>query len=428
MDWMTPLLDILTIAGLSILHISFITRFAGAEPKLWHYFTYFILLCLLQIILIRLSLSGICSAALELAALYGISRSVLKNVPSVSAVSSMLAVYISQLSFGITNSIEELILPAFLGGILLYLLLLLAVLASFGLCACCYMLIFKFLPPKKGEPMPCIHLLLLPGLFFFSTELYIIQTAYSTISYKSTPEKAPALLLLQTLGLTAMLCTLYAYQRLYAGFQAQAETASLLQAASAQRTYVTEARMRCEKTKAFRHDIKNHLSVLEGLLSTGRIEHALHYLKKIEDTSSSLSFLCQTGNPVIDILLAGKLESAEADGINTEVSLILPKNCGIDDFDLCTIFANALDNAINACRLADSEKSIHIRGECQGGFYMLEFENTCLPGPLPPMGTGLSNINTAARKYHGAMQTEKTADTFQLNILLSIQPGSISIP
>ena len=35
--------------------------------------------------------------------------------------------------------------------------------------------------------------------------------------------------------------------------------------------------------------------------------------------------------------------------------------CGIDEVDLCVIFANALDNAIAACRSAAGERSIRIK-------------------------------------------------------------------
>lgn len=60
---------------------------------------------------------------------------------------------------------------------------------------------------------------------------------------------------------------------------------------------------------------------------------------------------------------------------------------------------------------------------------MLRFENTCSDEPLPPAGTGLSNIQSVADKYHGAMLTEKTGRHFSLHVLLniSLHPESISL-
>ena len=193
------------------------------------------------------------------------------------------------------------------------------------------------------------------------------------------------------------------------------------QATQAQKNYIAEAQMRYEQTKAFRHDIANHLSVLNGLLNHGELDESKAYLNKLKTVSTSLSFPYQTGNPVVDILLSGKLGLAKE--ITTEISLLLPRPCGIEDFDLCVIFANALDNAINACRLTEGVKSIRISGERQGDFYMLAFENTCLDEPLPPAGIGLSNIKSVAEKYDGAMLTEKVGQRFFLNVLLNISTG-----
>ena len=121
---------------------------------------------------------------------------------------------------------------------------------------------------------------------------------------------------------------------------------------------------------------------------------------------------------MVDILLGEKLGLAKE--IAAEVSLVLPKPCGIDDFDLCVLFANALDNAIAACRANDRAKAIRIGGKRQGDFYMLTFENTCSDKPMPPAGTGLSNIKAVAEKYHGAMMTEKNGQQFYLSVLLNI--------
>ena len=71
-----------------------------------------------------------------------------------------------------------------------------------------------------------------------------------------------------------------------------------------------------------------------------------------------MSFPYQTGNPVVDILPREKLGLAKE--IAAEVSLVLPKSCGIDDFDLCVLFANALDNAIAACRSNDGAKVVRV--------------------------------------------------------------------
>ncbi len=421
MDYFSLFLDGLCLAGQGVMHVVFAGRLTGKKPQIWHFAVYLFLLCVIELLSRRFAVPGILAIGAELLALYGMSHLILKNRPSVSWAAAIFAVYISQFSFGIINSVETVWFPHAAGTFLLYPLVFLATLAAFAVSACCYAAVLKCLSFAVGDGTPYVGVLLFPGVFFFATEWYILQTSYSSLHLSpGEAGKHGALLLLQVLGLGALLCTLYAYQRLRDSLQAQAALQSLTQTARAQKVYVTEAQMRYERTKAFRHDVRNHLSALRGLLDSGNLDEGKAYLQKLEAVSDALSFPCQTGNPVVDILLGEKLGLAEAGGIAAEVSLFLPRPCRINDLDLCVIFANALDNAVAACCAAEGAKSIRVTGEHQGDFYLLAFENTCPDGPLPPEGTGLSNIRTAAEKYRGAVLTEKTGCRFSLHVLLKI--------
>ena len=464
MNYLTLFLNLFTLTMQGMMHLIFIGRLTGKTLKYRYFAAYLVLLNLMELVFSAFSVPAILAIGAELLMLYTIHRFLSKNHPMISLTASVLALYITQLSFGMMNAIEVIILPYFLGKTtLLYLLIFLSAILTCVLCFCCYHFLVKNLSLNE-EDIPYIELLLFPVLFFFFIELYILQTAYSIVpvhildSFTHTG-KHFLLLVMQALGLAALFCTQYAWQRTCRSFQTQAALASLTQAAQAQKTYIAEAQMRDEQTRAFRHDIRNHLSVLHGLLNTENLEAAQSYLQKLENISSFLSFPCPTGNPTIDILLSEKLERAKNCGISTDISLLLPANDVIDDFDLCIIFSNALDNAINACLsilsinsktsepspflhakppfsaddqtafLTDDQTAhknseqpfIHILGEQQGDFYRLEFTNTCFADPIPPMGIGLKNIQAAALKYHGAMQTEKKGHCFCLHVLLNIR-------
>lgn len=429
MDYFSLCLDGLCLLGQCVMHIAFVSRLTGKKQKMWHFVIYFFLLCTIQWFFTTFDFHDVLPIGAELLVLYSVSRLALRNRQSVSWTAAILAVYICQLSFGIVNSVEAMLFPGMVGKPLLYLLCLLATLTVFAICACCCGAVLKFLSLTEDRQMPYGGLLLFPGLFFFAAELYILQTSYSVLPASISLGEAGkhgALFVMQILGLAALLCTLYAYQHICHSFQTQAALQSLEQATQAQKNYIAEAQRRYEQTKAFRHDIANHLSVLDGLLNSKKLDESKAYLQKLKMASTSLSFPYQTGNPVVDILLSEKLGLAKE--ITAEVTLLLPRPCGIDDFDLCVIFANALDNAINACQSAKGTKLIRIHGERQGDFYMLAFENTCSDEPLPPAGTGLSNIKSVAEKYHGATLTEKVRQRFSLNVLLniSLHPENIS--
>lgn len=423
MEYFSLCLDGFNLAGQGVLHIAFAGRLTGKKRRPWHFAAYVLSLCAIELISRRLALGGVLPLGWGVLALYGMTRFGLGNGRPVSWLAAVLAFYISQLSFGVINSVQAVAFPRLIGSPLLYPLLVAAQLVFFALCACCFAAVRRLLRWTEDSPARYIGLLLLPTLFFFAAQLYILHTAYRSIAASLPPEEAGrhgGLLILQVMGLAALLCSLYAFRQLCRGFQAQAQLQSLTQAARAQRVYIAEAQTRYEQTRAFRHDVKNHLSVLAGLLDGGRLDEGRAYLKKLESVSDSLSFPCRTGNPVVDILLGEKLGLAAAGGISAQVSLLLPQPCGIDDLDLCVIFANALDNAISACRSGQGPQSIHVSGRRQGDFYMLTFENTCDHSPLPPAGTGLSNIRSVAEKYHGAVLAEKADRRFSLNVLLNI--------
>lgn len=417
MDWFTICLNGLSLAAQSLLHMAFLCRLTGRRARAWHFALYLALLCGVEAVSSAAGWGTPAAMAAALAVLYGMSRLALHNRPAPSCTAAVLSVYIFQMATGMVNSLEAAVFPRVPKGLPLYGLIVLAVLASLGLCGACYGLVLRLLPLE--EDGPCLGLLPLPGLFFFAVELYILETAYGRMSVSPEPPgRHLALLALQVLGLGALLCTLYAYRRACRGVRAQAELDSLSQSVQAQRTYVAEARARYEKTRSFRHDLQNHLSVLGGLLSAGRTEEARRYLGKLEAASGALAPPCRTGDAAVDALLGEKLALAEARGIPADVSLRLPEDGALDSLDLCVIFANALDNALQAC--GEAEPFLRVRGERQGDFYRLEFENSCAAGPPPKPGTGLRNIRAAAEKYGGAAAYEKAGGRFRLDVLLNI--------
>lgn len=424
-NWTECFLTWIPLLTQSVMQLAFVRCLAGKRLHFWYGAGYLLLICILQVSAAPYLLC-IIGASLGL---YVLARSALRMGRAVSGVAALLAVYIPQLSFGMVNSLEAMLFPAFMGQKILFLLLVLATLIALGLCGICYWLLLGKLS-QGAAFQPDLWLLLLPGLFLFAAELYILQTSYAAISSSGPAELVKHLLLflIQALGLGVLFCTLYAYQRVCAGLKTQQALSALTQAAQAQKNYVAEASLRYEKTRGFRHDVKNHLSVLDGLLQAGETAAARAYLDKLDAAASALSFSVQTGAAAVDTLLGEKLALARECSIASNVSLVLPQDCVVDVLDWCVLFANALDNAIQAALLVEEGRTLSLCGEQQGDFYRLSIENTCLPGPMPSMGVGLSNIKAVAEKYHGAMLIEKEGAHFRLHVLLNIseQPDDSS--
>ena len=212
MDYFALFLDSLCLlVGHGVMHMVFIGRLTGKKLKRRYFAAYLLLLAALQLVSVRLSLSGTLSVAAGVLELYAVSRLGMGNQPSVSWLAAVLAYYVSQLSFGIINSVEAALFPQFVGSPLLYLLLLAAQVLFLALCVGCYYAVLRFLAWTEDSQTPYAGLLLFPVLFFFAAELYILQTAYSFFAPIVSLEevgKHSTLLLLQVMGLAALLCTL----------------------------------------------------------------------------------------------------------------------------------------------------------------------------------------------------------------------------
>ena len=137
---------------------------------------------------------------------------------------------------------------------------------------------------------------------------------------------------------------------------------------------------------------------------------------------------------MIDGLLSEKMRRASEADIAMSVAVDLRNSGNISDMDLCTIFGNALDNAIEASlKVKDSSlRSIMVRCQDQAGSMVLSVQNY-FEGSLrrvgqeiatsksePGHGMGLSGIRRAAEKYGGIMTS--TTDEYHNFILTVLIP------
>ena len=112
-----------------------------------------------------------------------------------------------------------------------------------------------------------------------------------------------------------------------------------------------------------RHDMKNHIIALGGLLENKEWEKMRSYLKNMEEGAGIRTGEEVTGNQVVDALLEQKRKAAEEKNILWECDVQVPKSRCISEFDLCVLFGNILDNALEACeRLPYSEATDRKRG------------------------------------------------------------------
>lgn len=294
------------------------------------------------------------------------------------------------LCFGIVNSLTGLLYswrPDFFHGTAGIAVMLGSEAASLLLAGFCYYMVYRYFSYYTAAEMQQMFLVFIPILMIFIMSEYINTIAFE-YGYELIGEEEPymylfnhwQLLVMQFFGLLSVFCILFSYKKLQQNFRLSTELSLLEQEEHFLNQYVEEAKTRYDETKSFRHDIRNHITVVKNLLQSGNVEEAVTYMEDMDDMAEKMSFPCSTNNPVADILMGNKLGIAQSMGIDVDCSLLLPYPCDLKDIDICIVLSNALDNAIQAVKSPDAgiERFIHVSGRIQGDFLMIEVENASM--------------------------------------------------
>lgn len=195
--------------------------------------------------------------------------------------------------------------------------------------------------------------------------------------------------------------------------------------------------------RSIKHDMKNSLGIVRGLIAEGVIENRefQDYLTDMQQTLEKFEFQFQTGNHVADTLLNMKYHEMIWGMPNLQLdadNLMFGPDLKIHSYDLGIILGNALDNAIEACRRAkehnpQTELFIRLSSFRKGKMIFLEVANSFdgkiirKPNSEFPVtnkadrsfhGMGLNNIKSTAEKYWGAMDWKVENTVFTLTVML----------
>ena len=188
-----------------------------------------------------------------------------------------------------------------------------------------------------------------------------------------------------------------------------------------------------EKTAIHRHDLRHHLSMVENLLSTGKPEQSLAYIRRVIDETEAIAPVRYCENELVNLLISHFKRKAEQAGIGVSVKAVLPNNLAIPDTELCVMLANALENAIHAVsRLPESaEKRIDMVFDIKQNNLLIEIRNpycaeiTMRDGlPEAPDGErryGCRSIQSIVQRRNGNCIFDAANGVFVLRIAIPLE-------
>ena len=178
------------------------------------------------------------------------------------------------------------------------------------------------------------------------------------------------------------------------------------------------------------HDLKHQIAVVRAERNSDKREQ---YLQEMENDIKMYEAQNKTGNKVLDTILTGKHLYC----VQHEINFTCVADGMLLDFmnlmDICTIFGNALDNAIECVeKIGDkSKRLIRTAVYSQSKFLIIRFENyteleLTTKDSLPITtkkdrqyhGYGLKSIRSTVEKYGGSMTVNVKDNWFILRLLI----------
>lgn len=132
-----------------------------------------------------------------------------------------------------------------------------------------------------------------------------------------------------------------------------------------------------EETRQARHDMRHHLNQLSALAEQEDLEKIKAYLDSAASKVPSLEMhLCE--NRAIDGVLGYYCTLAKREKIPFSAQIDLPEKLPVDEFDLCLVMSNLLENALEASlRTTPSRQRIKVISYLYANsFALIQVENT----------------------------------------------------
>ena len=253
--------------------------------------------------------------------------------------------------------------------------------------------------------------------------------SYATLYIcRREPESQILPLLFSTLIILILLC-ISLYDKFLilieenANYKMQAEINRL------QKDYALQIDENLKILRSVRHDIKNHLIIIDGYAAQKKFEKIHEYISRIGDRFKDTAPI-QTSSTVVSAILNEKSALAQQKNISCEITCNFP-SLKIDDFTMITILGNLLDNAITAASkcsdgwikadlqqedsilviTVDNSHAERIR-EKDGVFTSTKTDNADIHG------IGIKNVRKAVNDLRGQIEITYTENTFHVCIML----------
>ena len=189
-----------------------------------------------------------------------------------------------------------------------------------------------------------------------------------------------------------------------------------------------------EEILILRHDFRNGIDCLCGMVEQGDCSGALEYAKQFKERKvNTILSQVQCSSTMLNAVVNAKFNDAQSKGIDTSLRLVVQIPHDLE-FDLSIMLSNLLDNAIEACEKNPSNAQILLTISEEAGYYRIVVRNTIAASVLKKNqelktekadkklhGWGLRSVTDLVSKRNGLIDFYEKEGMFYVDILLPIE-------
>lgn len=273
------------------------------------------------------------------------------------------------------------------------------------------------------------------GWFGFCT----IPVSYYGLIYLTTMHNVSNVTTKSTLVIIALalILTLSAYVMILQFFKQtreqlilQAEQHLLQMQVETAKVHLEKLKESQDKTMIYRHDMRHHLNLINSFLMDNNKVAAQKYITEVEKGIESIVVEKYCSNYTVNLILYSYITKAKNEQITVKTQIKLPKQNTISDMDLCVIFANTIENAINACKLIQTinNRTLQILCDTKSDKLLIQitnsyegeiiFVNDMPVSPKENHALGTKSIVAVVQKYNGVYSFTAEEGFFKARIIL----------
>lgn len=185
-----------------------------------------------------------------------------------------------------------------------------------------------------------------------------------------------------------------------------------------------------DQVKRIRHDLKNHLEIIQKLCEEGNLKELKKYTEQLHKDTNISGNSILTGNKIGDMVVHSKMQMATEHNIRFTFTGTLESLEKMEAPDICGLLANAYDNAIEACASIPNAH-IHTEVRTTTNYTVIRISNPVTENirirnnniattkkEKSSHGYGLNIMKRIARKYNGSCTFQCENNEFSVKIML----------